>query len=276
MQLIITAALLAAAAQTASLPPQAHYVAMGSSFASGPGVTKSADTPPNRCARSTDNYARQLARKRNLMLVDVSCNAMTTKALLTASGNTPAQLDALTPDTRLVTVTIGGNDVGYMGGLISASCKHVAAQDAAAAGRCNQSFDPTEQNWADLEKNMDSIVAEVRKRSPRARLIFVDYLNPMPERGACDGLPLDADAAAKSRAIGKRLAEVTARAAKRGGADIVQASKLSAGHTVCSKQPWTTLYGPLRLSGDTIYVPYHPNLAGMTAVADALDHMLGR
>jgi hypothetical protein len=66
------------------LSPQARYVAMGSSFAAGPGVTAPADTPANRCARSADNYAHQLARKLNLQLVDVSCSGAKTDNLLGA------------------------------------------------------------------------------------------------------------------------------------------------------------------------------------------------
>ncbi len=127
-----------------ALAPGAHYVAMGSSFAAGPGITASADQPPNRCTRSADNYAHQLARRRGLTLTDVSCGGATTAHLLGPWGELPPQLDALRPETRLVTVTIGGNDVGYIGGLIRASC---LSRAGATVGACPQVPAPTEQAW---------------------------------------------------------------------------------------------------------------------------------
>ena len=59
----------------AALAAGAHYVAMGSSFAAGPGVTVPADQPPNRCTRSADNYARQSARRRGLTPTDRDAHA---------------------------------------------------------------------------------------------------------------------------------------------------------------------------------------------------------
>ena len=176
---------------------------MGSSFAAGPGVTASADTPPNRCTRSIDNYAHQLARRRNLDLVDVSCGGATTANVLQPWGELPAQIDALTPDTALVTITIGGNDVGFIGGLIMASCSDLADRptgtaaptmcQAMAARRAAgpqsalppQISGPTEESWRSVEAGLDRIAVEVRQRSPGARLVFVDYPLVVPAGKSC-------------------------------------------------------------------------------------------
>jgi lysophospholipase L1-like esterase len=275
-----------------SLPAGARYVAMGSSFAAGPGVTTSADTPPNRCQRSIDNYARQLARKRRLNLVDVSCGGATTANVLEPWGELPAQIDALTPDTALVTVTIGGNDVGFIGGLMMASCTGSADRPAGSAvtkmcqamaarrGAGGQQARPpqlsaaSEESWRAVEARFDRIAAEVRRRSPRARLVFVDYPSVIPDGQSCELLPLSPDAMAQARATATRLSRLTAAVARRARADVVQASALSQGHDACSSDPWVTGLTPA--PGATGFAPYHPNLQGMTAIAGALDRLLGR
>jgi lysophospholipase L1-like esterase len=272
----------APAPHAAPLPPGATYVAMGSSFAAGPGVTVPADTPLNRCARSTDNYAHQLARRRNLHLIDVTCSGAATANLLSPWGDLPAQLDALTPDTALVTITIGGNDVGYLRGLMMASCQSGAnnlpsfcrrpAQASAGAAPSGLLAAPTEEAWQQVEAGLDRISQEVRRRAPSARLIFVDYVGILPQHRLCDRTPLAPEAAITARATAARLAALTARAAERAGADLIKASDLSRGHDACAADPWVT--GFIAPPGEMHFTPYHPNLAGMTAIANALDALV--
>ncbi|WP_088184731.1 GDSL-type esterase/lipase family protein [Sphingobium sp. Z007] len=180
-----------------STAPSARYVAMGSFFAAGPGVTVSADSPATRCTRSRDNYAHQLARLRHLDLVDVSCGGATTAHLLGSWKELAPQLDALTPDTALATITIGGNDVSYVGYLFAEECKGTEGRTdltkaaamckAMAAQQSSGSVPtaPTDAAWAKLADDMDRIAVEVRRRAPRARLIFVDYVTLVRSRALC-------------------------------------------------------------------------------------------
>lgn len=274
------------AAKTTSVGDGAKYVAMGSSYASGPGVTVSADNSPNRCQRSADNYAHQLARKRKLLLTDVSCGGATTTNLLAPWGELPAQLDAITSDTALVTITIGGNDVGFAGGLIFGSCEaNLPSSDVPAMcagirqwrqsnpqGRSPLLVPPDEAAWLKLSAAMDRVALEVRRRAPNARLVFVDYIRVLPDSALCAEAPLSAEAAERARATAIRLARITAETARRAGAGLVRASDLSRGHEVCQKLPWVT--GFTVPAGSTNFAPYHPNLAAMTAIADALDRQL--
>jgi lysophospholipase L1-like esterase len=251
----------AGAAPADDVPPGDAYVAMGSSFAAGPGVTRLDEGAPARCGRSADNYAHQLARKRKLRLVDVSCSGATTAHILGPWGELAPQLDALTPQTRLVTVTIGGNDVNYIGGLYAAS--RPGGQAPAA---------PTEQAWAKVEASLEQIAHEVRRRAPDARLVFVEYVTVLPERGLCAQTPLSEGAAAVARETARRLAQVTAAVASGAGAEDLRVSELSRGHDACASEPWVT--GFIRPPGAEHFAAYHPNLAGMTAVAEALDREL--
>src|SRR5487761_853701 len=105
-----------------TIPGGGRYVAMGSSFAAGPGTGERAPGSPRRAGRSTRSYAHLAAAALGLDLHDVTFSGATTADLLgpSAAGQ-PAQLDAVTGDTRLVTITAGGNDVGYVPRLTLAS-----------------------------------------------------------------------------------------------------------------------------------------------------------
>lgn len=260
---MVFAVVLGACAHQSELEvaPGSLYVAMGSSFAAGPGITAPADDPPTRCARSRDNYAHQIARRRRLNLVDVSCGGATTRHVLDAWNELPAQLDAIRPETRLVTVTIGGNDLGYIGQLVMGACGNTNA--------CPQSAPPNEQSYAALESRMNQIAREVRRRARGARLVFVEYPSVLPEHGVCNATPLTALQAENARATARRLADITARVARENGDDLFPAARLSLGHDACAAEPWMNGYP---LPGHPVNgAPYHPNLAGMTAIADALE-----
>jgi lysophospholipase L1-like esterase len=258
------------------LAPGSRYVAMGSSFAAGPGVGTTEAGAPARCQRSTDNYAHQLARALDLALTDVSCGGATTAHILGRWNELPPQIDAVTPDTRLVTITIGGNDVSYIGGLVGGSCRFLGDAPLGGPGGAPCFTAPTvsEEQWSRAAASMREIAAEVRRRAPSARLVFVDYLTVLPERGTCPAAPLAAARADASRAVAARLAKLTARVAGESGAGILRASALSRDHGACGALPWMTGFPDPKSKWS--FPPYHPNRAGMTAVAAALRALLAR
>ena len=257
------------------IPAGATYVAMGSSYASGPGVSERAEGSPPQCSQSKDNYARQLARARGLKLIDRSCGGATTVDVLSGGQfGLPPQLDGLTADTRLITVTIGGNDVRYMADLGAAACRRVFANPAGRG--CPQapaSFD-LEQAFATTAANMRAIAVEARKRSPQARLVFVDYVTVLPAGPPCPGVGLAPADAESLRARAERLARLTAEVAHETGADLVKASELSRNHDACAGTPWVQGYVLRRSPADWGPVAFHPLLPAMTAIAADLDQAL--
>ncbi len=275
----IRIALLALAVSACTTAPHAQpiavgakYVAMGSSFAAGPGIPSYYETPYAPCARSTGNYAHLLASRRGLALTDVSCSGATTEHLTGPRGNIPPQLDALTADTKLVTITIGGNDLGYIGGLAAASCAGLQRETGIEANCSPPIAPPAESTFNDVALRMDAIAKEVRRRAPEAQIVFVDYLAVLPETGTCRATPLDEFAADGARYTARRLAEITRKVAGENGASIVTASEFSKGHDACSAEPWMNGYP--RPEAPIMGALYHPNAAGMTAVADALEQLL--
>lgn len=245
-------------------PPGSVYVAMGSSFAAGPGVTTQVESSPQRCGRSNDNYPHQFSRLRQLLLIDVSCGGATTHNLLGPWNELPPQLDAVDSGTRLVTITIGGNDLGYVAGLFRASCAQQPCPDIPA---------PSEAQYADVAARMDQIVAEIRRRAPEAHIVFVDYPKVLPPQGVCAALPITEAQANIARDIARRLEELTAQAAERNGAYLLPASRISEGRDACAAEPWMNgARNPEPLDG----VAYHIRYAGMEAIAKALDDLLPR
>lgn len=277
---LLSGAMLAVSACATTAPALeqgSRYVAMGSSFAAGPGIPNYYDPTPAPCYRSTQNYAHQLAARLKLSLTDVSCSGATTGHLSgpRASGQggaIPPQLDALTPDTRLVTLTIGGNDLGYIGGLTTASCAGLMKETGIAADCAPMMVPPAEQTYADLAARMDAVAKEIRRRAPQAELVFVDYLAVLPETGICPATPLDTFQADGARYTARRLAEITRTVAGQNNASIITASEFSKGHDACSADPWMNGYP--RPDAPVSGALYHPNAKGMTAVADALEQLL--
>nr|WP_161989042.1 SGNH/GDSL hydrolase family protein [Sphingomonas glacialis] len=241
---------------------------MGSSFAAGPGVATPADEPQTRCARSIYNYAHVLARSLDLRLRDVSCSGATTEHILGPWKELPPQIEALAADTRLVTITIGGNDVGFIGNLGSASCRSFPFPPLGTpGGKCPDPRSISETSWSKLAIAVRRIVSVVREKSPAALIVFVDYVQVLPRAGTCPAVPLTAEDANASRATAKRLAALTARVAAETRTKLLKASELSEGHDACSAEPWVT--GFPRPDGRG-FIPYHPNARGMAAVGEAL------
>src|SRR5689334_20260503 len=123
--LMATALALAGTAAPAAATAGLDYVAIGSSFAAGPGIPPAqSGSGAAACARSAGNYASIVAREIGANLTDASCSGATTANVLTDSqSGQPPQVSAVTSTTKVVTVTIGGNDVDYLGSLGAYTCQ---------------------------------------------------------------------------------------------------------------------------------------------------------
>lgn len=271
-------ALMLAPAATAQEKPGpfagGRMVGMGSSFAAGSGFGPLKPDTPQRCGRSIDNYATLVAEQLRMLLVDVSCGGSTSAHVLGPWNELPPQIDAVTPDTALVTITVGGNDIGYVGYLIAESCKVRGADKLGAAfASCPDVPVPGEEAYFALENNLMAIAAEVRRRAPKARLVFVQYLAMVPQF-ECSEVPLSPEAARNARAIAERLVQVTERAARQAGATVIDLTqpvrkRLPCGGPTAWVAGWPAGYAP----GDTF--PWHPTRVGHNAIAQEIVKKLG-
>ena len=246
--------------------PGAEYVAIGSSFAAGAGIGPLREGTPERCGRTPVNYAGLVAERMGLSLRDASCGGATTAHVLGAWDELPAQIEAVGPDTRLVTITIGGNDVSYVGGLFAASCEERGMAER-MGGSCPDFTAPEEAKWTALERDMDAIAEGVRARAPSALLVFVQYVGLVPE-GACSSVPLTPGEVGLARLMAKRLAKVTAQTAERHGAVLLPVHAMSQAHLPCSAVPWAKAFPEGDAGGSG--APWHPTAEGHRAIAEAL------
>ena len=163
-----------------------RYVALGSSMAAGPGIRPSADGAPFAAGRSARNYPHLVAEKLGLELVDVTYSGATTANVLTdPQDGAPPQVDALDGSEDLVTVTVGGNDAGYVPLLFAAAVPRLVRSLPLIGRRLREQLDPTARDRAlvVVAESLKEVGRTVRHRSPRATVLFVDYPDPAATGG---------------------------------------------------------------------------------------------
>jgi hypothetical protein len=231
-------------------------------MAAGPGIRPSAAGAPRAAGRSARNYPHLVAHALGLDLVDVTFSGATTAHLLSERQlGVPPQIETLDGSETLVTITIGGNDVGYVPLLMGATLPGLLRRLPAVA----ELLDPSlrEQALSEVDAALQAVGAAVRSRSPHARVIFVDYLTLLPPAGERAGR-LPGDLVHLARHVADGLERCTAAAAAATGCELVRAGVASREHHPWSAQPWTVGPGlPLPWRP----WPFHPNAAGMAAVA---------
>ena len=247
-----------------------QYVALGSSFAAGAGLGELQDGSPLLCARSVGGYAPQLAKKLNLSIIDMSCGGAVTKNLLHGGQFFQGpQIRVITKETRLVTITVGGNDVGYVGDLSMLAARNTNT----IFGRLVRQFwggpKRTEQRgFGVLQLELKQLISDIRSRAPDTRIVVATYPRILPPTGTCTRLPLNSDEADAMRDVGDRLAEVTRKTAERSGAIVVDVHALGAKHSACSTAPWVNGWTNGGIA------PFHPTSLGAKATADAIARAL--
>lgn len=250
------------------------YVALGSSFAAGPGIPPQVDRGALRSGR---NYPSLLAEEVGLPLVDVSCSGATTAQLRhdrqqTLTGPVPPQITAVTARTALVTITAGGNDVGYLAMLVSAGLRGTLAArlpwlPTPVRRRLGYTVEvPPPEAFAEVRASLTALVDDVRRRAPGARVVLVDYLTVLGTHATPETVPLTADQIAGGRQVAAGLAASFAGSATDAGADLVAVSAASEDHGVGAPDPWIGGLA-MGLPGLGGLRAFHPTAAGMAAVA---------
>lgn len=245
------------------------YAALGDSYASGPLIPTQVDA---NCLRSDHNYpSLTAARLRPAAFADVSCSGATTAEMWQAQGTNPPQLDALTRRTTLVTVQIGGNDIGF--GSIIRTCAGLAATDPTGSP-CTKYYnsggtDQLQQNIQLTAPKIAAVLDAVHHRAPRARVVVVGYPDLMPEDGiGCrPAVPFADGDFAYLRDTEKRLNAMLSLQARASHATYVDTYTATIGHDMC-KAPADRWIEPLTPASPA--APAHPNALGEQAMAAAV------
>lgn len=271
------AAALAAAALTMTMTTAApahavegcRYVVLGDSYAATGSVTTLPDPGPQRfaCQRSDDSYAEVIAARTGMALTNASCGGATTGSYWSPTRFgpvvVPPQREAVTPDTDLVTVQFGGNP--HVLRAVAPAC--VPAALGAPAGLCEAAV--TGVDTAATEAQLRAIVADVKMRAPRARVLVVGYIPLAPRssvaRPALGVASPQAISAVASFVDSLNAAGESAAAAE--GAEYIAPPDDGLGVCAPAGSRRVSALGPV--SGDDAF-PVHPTTTGHASVAKAV------
>lgn len=253
-----------------------HYVALGDSYTAGPLIPHQTGRPA-LCLRSDHNYPSLVAKAVDAAtFTDASCSGSTTGDMTSEQnlgiGANPPEFDALEADTSLVTVGIGGNDIGF--GSILITCGSLSVTDPAGApcekkytsGGTDQLRDKIAATGPKIAKMLDGIHA----RSPHARVVVVGYPRILPASGGCWPLvPVSRGDIPYLGGVEKALNAMLEQRAHDGGAEY--AVNDASGHDLCRPpaDKWVEGIIPTMPAA-----PVHPNAAGMRATAGAVEQVV--
>jgi lysophospholipase L1-like esterase len=264
--LALLAALLPAAAAAAP-----SYVSLGDSFTAGPFIPL--QIPPYGCLKSDHNYPHLAAPELGQSAFrDPSCSGAETEDMTqpqdVTPGPNPPQFDSLDADTRLVTVSIGGNDIGFS--EIAENCSsptptgHPCQDRYVVNGR-----DEISARIAETAPKVAAVLQGIHTRSPLAAVYVVNYLPILPDsgNGCWPQVPVTDEDVPYLRAKHKELNQMLADQAAANNATLVDAYSAGIGHDACQLPSfrWVEPAAPASAAA-----PLHPNLAGMEGTADVL------
>lgn len=240
-------------------------VALGDSYSSGEGA------PPflagtdkrgvNTCHRSTLAWPVLVGLETDRPVFPLACSGALVDDIRTSQIQ---RLRSFLPE--LVTLTIGGNDVGFA--KVLGRCANPLER------RCDRIYrkggrDELEQRITDLEQLLPQVYREVRAAAPGARLVVVGYPRIFPRAPAlitCAWMAsaelryLNAKANSLNAAIGRAAA--VAQVAYVDVEDALANHELS-----CRPGSWVNPFKPSR---ELFPYSFHPNAHGQRAIADAV------
>jgi lysophospholipase L1-like esterase len=269
--LALAAIVLAVFAVAAAGARAANYVSLGDSYTAGPLIPN--PVLPLGCLKSDHNYPHLAAPSIGLPLRDPSCSGaktdhMTQPQNVEPDGPNPPQFNSLDASTTVVSITIGGNDIGFS--EVAQSCITLnpfstPCKDKYDSGGKDQLAERIEAT----APKVAAVLQGIHTRSPAAKVFVLNYPAIFPETGfGCwPQMPIGFGDVPYLRATEQRLNSMLATQAAAGGATLVNWYGASIGHDAC-KGSSTRWVEPL-VPGEPA-APIHPNKAGMQGGANVL------
>ncbi|MFG2587548.1 SGNH/GDSL hydrolase family protein [Streptomyces sp. NPDC048438] len=252
--LAITAVAALGLAQPASAAGD-NYVALGDSYSSGVGAG-SYTSESGDCKRSTNAYP-YLWKNANApsSFTFVACSGATTASV--SSG----QLGALSSSTTLVSVTAGGNDVGFAD--VMQTC--VLQSEATCVARVNTAVSEMENA---LPGRLDSLYAGIRSGAPQAHVVVLGYPRFYKLSGTCIAGLTETERGAINNASDVLNGVLAKRAADAGFTYSSVVDEFT-GHELCSGDAWihsvsipvTNSYHPKAIGQSNGYLPAFDSVA---------------
>jgi lysophospholipase L1-like esterase len=250
---VLVAILAAVLLPTPALAAGVDYVALGDSYASGTGATGATGD----CRRSSRAYPALYAEQARVASFRFpACRGATTADVVAG------QLSGLDAETDLVSVTIGGNDAGFVD--IMVAC--VLGSDAHCASTVESA---REFVRTDLPGRLDSTYAAIRERAPNATVVVLGYPRLYEETPDC-GSELSLVKRQQLNAAADDLSAVIEARTVAAGFRYSDVRDEFAGHGLCSSDPWVNEFSLIWFTAS-----YHPdddgNVGYLTAMKGSVD-----
>lgn len=274
--------------KTTLMPPTKHpktawYVAIGDSYTAAPQLANQiAVSTPADCYQSDSNYPHIVAKAiKAPSLTDVSCSGAFIKHLTepqwTKDGSNAAQGDALSAQTKLVTIGLSGND-SYLLPLFFECAGQ--PHDPANPSFCVKKFRSNGQDKfiasvRAVAPKIDEMLSAVRAKAPNAEVFVVGYPQISPNDGTeCpDEMPFTAADLTYLDSGMQQLDAQLRASAKSHGMTYVDTYTPSKGLGVCAPRDrrWIESVVP---TSPTFAM--HPNPVGEMGIAEAVLKAIAR
>ena len=265
LALLVAALLMGLPVSAASA---SEYVALGDSYAAGPVIP--IQVPPFGCIKSNNNYGSIANRQLGYTYRDATCSGAETEDMTQPQGVTPGpnppQFDRLAATTSVVSLTIGGNDIGFSS--VAEDC--FSQQNTGTP--CQDKYvvngqDEISGRIQETAPKVDAVLDGIRARSPGAKILVVNYAAILPDQGpGCwPVVPISDGDVPYGRAKQKELNQMLADQAAANGATLVDWYTASIGHDACQPPGIKWVEGAVPANAAA---PVHPNLLGMLGAGD--------
>lgn len=249
---LVLALALALLSLTQAFAAGPAYTALGDSYSSGVGTRVYFDTA---CQRSIYAYPEIDAARLGASLTFAACGGAKTGDVLAN------QLSSLNATTRYVTISVGGNDIGFSS--VIKACALPWPYNC--TGDINAANDKTRN---ELPAKLDAVYAKITALAPHARVAVVGY--PRLFNGQeCNLLArISPQEQAQLNASADLLATTTQARAAAHGFRFVDSRPAFTGHAVCDAVEW------INGLSDPTSESYHPNRDGHVAYANLVEPVL--
>jgi GDSL-like lipase/acylhydrolase family protein len=221
-----------------------RYVALGDSFSSGVGT--GSYTLSSSCKRSVYAYPYLVSQQRaNTALDFVACTGAKTSDVMAN------QIQAVNTATSIVSVTIGGNDIGFSDLIVQCTL-----------GECSAALDSARASLPTvLSPRLDTVYSAIRDQAAAgARVVVLGYPRMFSSAGCFGTLGISSTERAKANQLAEALDGVIAARAAAFLFTYKSALAPFSTHAVCSSSSW--------LNGLVLFntgESYHPNRNGQSA-----------
>jgi len=253
-----------------------RYVALGDSYSSGEGAygTPADLDPSNRCRRTSQAYYHDVVKEFRFAggTAFWACAGATTATVLKGKSGEPPQTSRVGPETSLVTISVGGNDVGFS--RVLAGCVVRLPWSRA----CKDQGPEIADRMAALRYSLTTVLDAITARAPRARVIVMGYPRIFSERSGAraDNISIGDQQwlNARARELNEVIRQVVADRDRQiaategqGSVEFVDAYHAFSGHEVGTPEPYVN---GLKVDLSALAAEpasFHPTRAGYQALA---------